>query len=417
MTRREYGGGSVYQRASDGLWVGTIEAGWTEGGKRRRITVSGRTKQQAQKKLRDRKAAIEREGDAGTSVRTTVKAYADQWLDDTKSVLAPNAWSANASAVRRWIVPTIGHKRFDMLTPRDVKAVTAAVRDAGLAQSSQARIHSVLTGLLKAATADSLPVPHRLLVVKGPGAGKNDRKDLSTPEALAVLREASYLPHGSRYLTALLEARRQGECLGLTWEQVDFERELLRIEWQLQALRYNVPRDRASGFRVPDGYESRQLHGALHLVRPKTAAGHTVIPMVEPVRDALLAWRDHPRRPRLAGPVCASCTHDSCLRIDRLKDLVWPDLDGTPTTYKTDDEEWYALQGAAGIGHPAGRPYTIHETKHTTVTLLLEAGVPEHVIIAIAGHSAWASSKTYAHVNLEPAREALNAVVKRLELG
>lgn len=398
--RREYGAGSVYQRASDGLWVGTIEAGWTGQRKRRRITVSAKTKQQAQKKLRDRKAQITRDGDAAVSVRATVKSYADEtWLAQLERSLAPNAYSANASALRKWIIPTIGHKRFDALTPADVRAVADAQRAAKLAPSTQLRTHSVLTSLLKSAMAEGLPVPQRLLVVKAPSRGTSDRKDMEVPEALAVLRQAALLPHGSRFLFALLEARRQGECLGLTWDQLDFEREAIEVSWQLQALRYRVPRDRASGFRVPDGYEHRQLQGALHLVRPKTKSGRIVIPMVEPVRDALLAWRDDPRRP------------------ESPHGLVWPDLDGSPTVYKTDDAEWYGLQDAAKVGHPAGRYYTIHETKHTTVTLLLEAGVPERVIVAIAGHSAWASSQAYAHVNLGPARDALNAVVRRLELS
>lgn len=398
MSRRQYGEGSVYQRASDGLWVGTLEAGWNANGKRRRVTVSAKTKQQAQKKLRDRRLQIERDGLTDVSARTTVRSFADVWLEQQERHLRPNAFTATRSAVTRWIVPTIGHKRFDGLTPGDVRAVADAQRDAGRTSSTQLRTHSVLTSLLKGALAEGYPVPQRLLVVKPPARSVSDRKDMAVDEALAVLREASYLPHGSRYLFALLEAARQGESLGLTWDRVDFDRNTIDLSWQLQPLRYRVPRDRSSGFRVPDGYEHHQLEGALHLVRPKTNAGRRVIPMVGPVRDALLAWRDDPRRP--ASP----------------HDLVWPDLDGGPTYYKTDDAEWYGLQGAAEVGHPAGRYYTIHETRHTTVTLLLEAGVSPAVIIAIAGQSAWASAQAYAHVNQAPAREALDAVARRLQL-
>lgn len=46
-----YGEGSIHQRASDGIWIGTIEVGWTSTGTRRRITVSSRDKDTAWGKL------------------------------------------------------------------------------------------------------------------------------------------------------------------------------------------------------------------------------------------------------------------------------------------------------------------------------------------------------------------------------
>jgi len=40
VARRQYGTGSICQSASDGRWVGAIQAGWTAKGSRRIITVS-----------------------------------------------------------------------------------------------------------------------------------------------------------------------------------------------------------------------------------------------------------------------------------------------------------------------------------------------------------------------------------------
>jgi integrase len=37
--RRDKGAGSVYQRASDGRWLGSIDLGWGADGKRRRKVV------------------------------------------------------------------------------------------------------------------------------------------------------------------------------------------------------------------------------------------------------------------------------------------------------------------------------------------------------------------------------------------
>lgn len=401
--RRQYGTGSLHQRASDGMWVGTIEAGWTPRGTRRRVTVSSKDKAIARRKLRDRQAQIRRDGDTGVGARVTVKAWAETWLSMVQRSLAPKAYASNASAVSRWIVPTIGHKRLELLTPGDVRAVAEAQRQAGRAGSTQVRTHSVLMSMLKAAMAEGHPVPQRLLVVKPPVKGTSDRQDMSVPEATAVLQQAALLPHGSRYVAALLQGIRQAEALGLTWESVDFERGLMTIDWQLQALPYKVRRDKTSGFRVPDGYEHRQLAGALHLVRPKSKAGWRVIPMVPWMRTALLTWRD----------AAAPSPHG----------LVWPMADGTPRQYKTDNTEWYALQAAAGVTHPTRvtkdgdpAPYTIHETRHTTATLLLEAGVDPVIIVQIIGHSSIITTRSYQHVRTGPALQALDMVAERLRL-
>lgn len=403
MARREYGTGGLTQRKRDGMWIGTIEAGWTADGKRRRVTVSSKDKATARRKLRDKKLQIERDGLTDVSARDTVKAWAERWLPIVERTLAPNAYATTASAVQKWIIPTIGHKRFDALNPGDIRALATAQADAGRSSSTQRRTHSVLMSLLRAAVVEGYPVPLRLLEMKAPKLSVNDRTNIEVLEALAILREAAALPHGSRWAAAFLQGLRQGEALGLTWDAVDLERGLMTIDWQLQTLQYKVTRDRTSGFRVPEGYEARHLRGAVHLVRPKSGAGYRVIPMVPWMRDTLTAWRDKaPENPH---------------------GLVWPNPDGTPRYYKADDAEWYALQAAAGVHHPTRvdkdgnpAPYTGHETRHTTATLLLECGVDPAVVIAIMGHSAILTTRGYQHVNAGPALDGLNRVAERLQL-
>lgn len=46
---RTYGTGSLYYNKNLDLWIGTLEAGWTAKGTRKRITVSARDKTKARK--------------------------------------------------------------------------------------------------------------------------------------------------------------------------------------------------------------------------------------------------------------------------------------------------------------------------------------------------------------------------------
>jgi integrase len=74
---------------------------------------------------------------------------------------------------------------------------------------------------------------------------------------------------------------------------------------------------------------------------------------------------------------------------DSRHDLVCPNRHGGP-----DLAEGKGLQAAAGVGHPSGRYYVLHEARNTTATLLLELGVDPRVVQAILGHSSITTSRT-----------------------
>lgn len=385
--RREYGAGSIYQR-KDGRWLGVVSEGFTREGKRKRVTVSAKTEAAVKAKMKQRAAEL---GTKQTASITTVKVWAEKWLAETEKHVTPNAHETDRGGVG-WIVEAIGGRKLDQLTPADVRAVSDAIVGAGKSTSTAARYHGVLMRMLKAAQLEGYAVPANALLVKARTPEVSDRTAMTIEEALAVLQQASALPHGSRWLAAFVQGMRQAECLGLTWPVIDEDR--LRIEWQLQALPYRVARTPSSGFRVPDGYEMRQVKGQLHLVRPKSKAGWRVLPLVPFVGDALDGWRT-------AAP-------------ESPHGLVWPLADGSPRDGNDDRAEFRALQNLAGVAHPSGRPYDVHECRHTTATLLLALGVDEATRIAIMGHSSIASTRAYEHRDLTLIRSALVKVAGAL---
>jgi site-specific recombinase XerD len=62
---------------------------------------------------------------------------------------------------------------------------------------------------------------------------------------------------------------------------------------------------------------------------------------------------------------------------------------------------WRDLLVAAGIPHVRQ-----HTVRHSTATLLLEAGVDAHIIQQVIGHANVAMTRSYQHVNLDLARQA-----------
>lgn len=395
--KRSTGEGSVYQR-KDGRWIGSAPGGYDRNGVRKRLVVSATTEAEAGKKL-DRLLVQVARGKRASEVdpRMTVRRYAEKWIERLETKVRPKTLTTDKGAVGKWIVPTIGTRRLSALTPDDLRAVTIALRKAGLSSSTARRYHGVMIRMLKSAALDGHDIAPRIFLTEIPEEAVNDRDSIPLPATMLLIAEAMSQPGGARWALAFLQGLRQGEALGLTRGAVDLERNVITVEWQQQRLPYRAKGDRRSGFVVPDGYEAKQLHGAFHLVRPKTRKGYRVIPLVPWAAQALRAHLE-------TIPAEADA-------------LLFADAKGRPISPQRDTAAWEALQDVAAVRHPSGRYYKGHEIRHTAATLLMELKVPESIRLAILGHSSIAVTRGYEHADTKEMQAALELVAGRLELS
>lgn len=398
--QRSKGTGSIYKN-SRGQWVAAIEAGWTARGTRRRITFKAKTEAGARKRLAEAQQRFASEGMAATFATITVKRWADIWLEHRQQVVRPGTYVSDRSAVSRWIIPTLGNLYLNALMPSDIRRLTAAQQEAGLALSTMQRTHAVLGKLLADAVAEGYQVSSRARETSGPGTGASPRQALSATDAIQILTAATTRPDASRWVAALVEGLRPAEALGLTWDMVDLDAATITLAWQLKALPYMERRNPSSGFRTPRGFESRHLTGAYHLVRPKTQAGIRVIPVIPWLVQALVTWREvSPESPF---------------------NLVWPREDGCPRSAESDRAQWYEIVDQSGVlvTLPDGRmrPPLLYEARHTAATLLLSGGVDDTTIRAVLGHSSVLSTKAYLHTDRSRTRAALVASAEMVGLG
>lgn len=448
--RRDYGTGSVYQRESDWRWIASLEAGWRASGTRRRATVSAKgceggcpPRCKHRTEIRRKLAKKQQEIDAGQvtpgkSSRTTVKQWAEEYLELRKlppKPLSPNGWNAAASPIRKWIIPNIGHRRLNELTPADRRKVSKAQYDAGLKTSTADATDRALVTMLNRAIAEGYTVPAAVMAMDGPGMGKSDRLDLPLGHALSCLAVASELDHGIRWALTLLYGTRQGEMLGLVETDpidgtpcIDFENKVIHLAWQLQDLQRDhgcndggaptCGKKRAAfcpdaRFRIPRDYEAVHLKGMYHLVRPKSKKGYRVLPMIEPIEQALRAWLK--------------------IRPANAWGLVFPDASGQPCSDKVDREEWWAIQYTASVEavevgeyaaprdpvvfHPGGRYWHIHECRNLAATELDRTKASDNVITSLLGHASIVTSRRYMTAHLDEKRQAIQQVAERLQLG
>jgi len=210
---------SIYRRASDGKWVGTLDLGRDAQGRRRRHVVYGQLKRAVVAKLeeaRSRQAADEPVKDA----RTTVGAFVDEW---TRKALPASGRRATiranyATIARTHLVPApFGALPLDKLRPSDVEALLVAKGEAGLSSSAVRGIYVVCRAALNVAVRDGIVRRNVAAAVKRPGAKRADARYLTAQEVGRLL-DAARDDRLQPFLVLLLgTGMRRGEALGLHW--------------------------------------------------------------------------------------------------------------------------------------------------------------------------------------------------------
>lgn len=395
-TRRQAGDGSLYQR-SDGLWVASIDLGWTADGKRRRKAVSSRTQAGALAKLREVRRQIGLYGDLPTS-SPTLGEWLTRWLD---GIAAERVRPRTLDTYRHkmdLVIAAAGKVRLDKLTPAHVRAIRRYITDTrGLSSTTALQAHAVLSKSLKDAQLENLVVRNVAALVDRPSKAVSDRGALTAEQARTLLRANAEDPMVSRWAFALLYGVRQGEALGLRWSSVDFDAGSIDLAWQLQTLRWRHGCARPCGrtavkcpdrhLGIPAGFEAIPLTGATVLTRPKSKAGVRVLPLIPLMGQAL--------RLRATAPG----SHG----------LVWTDPDGRPWNPTRDNRAWHVALDLAGLPQ-----VPLHSARHTAATLLMELGVDVRVAGAILGHSDVLTTHAYQHADRTMTTAALEQLGRML---
>lgn len=398
--RRQRGEGALFQRASDGKWVGRVNIGWIDG-KRRTKSVYGNTQEEARVKLRKAAASVAA-GNVQTA-GTTVEKWLTVWLAEVcpaKEKMRPRTLINYESYCRNYLVPCLGKVRLDRMGAQHVRQLAKYITGKGLSTTTAGHAHAILTTALNDAIREGLIERNPAELVAHPANAKNQRRSLTLIDVRALLGVLEGLRDETRWHAALYLGMRQGECLGLRWDRVDLNAGTVTIDTQLQRLPYEhgcgplhlcrtqnkAHRCTHRQIRTIAGYDYEIVKGNLCLVTTKTDP--RIVPMPEALQLGLIAqqWTE---AKGLYAPT----------------GLVWTTPDGSPIDGADDRARWHDLLRLAGI-----EDTDQHSARHTTATLLLALGVSEDVRMAILGHSVAATAAKYAHVDLTLSRRALGAL-------
>jgi len=139
------------------------------------------------------------------------------------------------------------------LTTAHVRGLYREKLDSGLAPRTVQYIHTTLHKALKDAVADAL-IPRNVTDgIKAPKPEKKEFKVLNREQARAFLEAARGDRFEALYILALHRGLREGELLGLRWDDIDFEKGALSVRRTLSLTR-NGPI-----FEAPKGGTGRSV--------------------------------------------------------------------------------------------------------------------------------------------------------------
>lgn len=326
---------------------------------RPRITRYGRTAAAARKAVAA--AIAERERQARAASTLTVAAYLEQWLRDAvRPRRRPGTIGVYEGSIRRYLAPAIGHIRLSDLKPADLSRMYATLQTAGL-HATASLVHTILHAALRQAVRWEMLDRNPADRVDRPKPQPKPRQALTRAEAARLIAALADHPEEALYLLALTTGMRAGELLGLRWPAVDWQAGEIAVTEQIQ---------------WRDG-------------RPEPGPPKSKRRVVPVPPFALAALRRHQQRQafmrQAAGPLWQE------------QGLVFPLDDGTPQRRQNWLIRWRAL--TASLGMPA---YTLHELRHSAITLARQAGASVEVLQEMAGHSALSiTMEVYRHVQPE----------------
>lgn len=219
--RRGKGEGSI-RRRKDGRWEGR----YTEysGGRKRRVSLYGATREEVVRKMAERLVFMGRRP-AGEDV--SVEEFLARWLSAIRRSVRETTYRRYETNVRVHLLPAFGHLRLSELHPLAIQQFYA--RKMGeLSPRTVRYLHATLGRALRMAVRWGMLERSPTDLVDPPKAGRREQRFL-TPEQAVRLIECS---RGDRlhalYVLALTTGMRQGELLGLMWQDWEGERIFVR---------------------------------------------------------------------------------------------------------------------------------------------------------------------------------------------
>lgn len=210
-----------------------------------------------------------------------------------------------------------------------------------------------------------------------PKIQKPEINPLEPNEIALFLKEANQDSYCNLFTVAIFTGMRQGELLGLSWENVDFKKGVIFVKQQLQC-----------------------KDGEYFFCTPKSGKGRTITPASIVMEALQQEWRNQRFASAEAGEAW-----------DNPYNLVFTDALGKHLVRRTVVKHFKAV--AQRVGVPGAR---FHDLRHSFAVSSLQAGDDIKTVQANLGHATAAFTlDVYSHVTEQMRRDSATRMQKFYE--
>jgi integrase len=359
MAKNGNGEGGITRHKKSGLYMARYTIQTPTGPKRK--TPYGKTRREVGERLT--KAKADRDGGLVFDAdNIKLGGYLGRWLTDSvRDTVRPTTFERYEQIVRLHLRPVLGQLKLKNLTSAHVRGLYRQKLDAGLAPRTVQYVHVTLHKALEQAIADGLIPRNATEAVKPPQVRREEMRPLTAKQVRILFDAAKGDRLAALYVLAVTTGLRQGELLGLKWDDVDLEAGTLQVRRTLTTAK-----------------------GGPQLTSPKTKGSRRTVKLPQ---TALEALRSHLERQ--LGEI------DQAGSLWRENGLIFASESGDPLDRRNvTTHQFKPLLKRAGL--PQIR---FHELRHTCATLLLSKNVNPKIVSEMLGHASIAITlDTYSHV-------------------
>lgn len=346
-------------------------------GKRKQKKKRGfKTKKEAEKYLSEQLHAI----DKGTFFEPrdiTLSEYFDYWIENyAKPNTSQRTVEGYMYIIIQHLKPTLGNMKISKLQPSHLqeyysqKLKGGKFDGTGLSAQSVKHHHRLISKALKDAVKWQFIARNVAEAVTPPKTKKIEMQTWDNDQVKAFLELAKDSRYYSVYLSAIYTGVRQGEGLGIRWQDVDYENLTIYIRQSLQPIK-----GKGLIFKEPKNGKSRSI-----------AITEILLDEFKKIYEQQVELK------KLFG----SEYHDF--------DLVFALKDGRPIQPAELGRDFRKIVDASNL--PKIR---FHDLRHTHATLMLKQGVHPKVVSERLGHSTIGiTMDTYTHVLPNMQKEGAN---------
>ena len=283
--RRSNGEGCIYKENRSGKWKGKFEIGYDAKGNRKFKSCTGNSEREVRLLLKDlmekHKAGID-----VSSKSVKVGEYFDKWFYDNAIYdLRESTSQSYEMIIRRHIKPHIGDIVFANLNGDDIKEFYKYLYNngklngkGGLSYKTVENIHLVISSCINYALKRGELIRNPLSTVKLKREGKKEIEVFTREEQKRIIDECSNHYYGMAIKFDFYTGLRAGELLGLTWDCVDFYKNTVRINKQVQ---------RNKNFS--QNAQTKTILGFVY--NTKTETSNRVIKVMQPLMNDLAEYK------------------------------------------------------------------------------------------------------------------------------